>query len=638
MSGWLKLSIVKGRNLVATDTSGLSDPFVRVSLDGASAPMTTVDGGKVVTDVNLQTLNPSWNKEYLTKATKKCGALQFTVWDSARLGKDTFMGEFVVDVGVGTERGSAGEAWLPLGPRKGNAADEELFQKKKNDFGEIYVKWFWTYSTIGQLLCHEDINKEEDVPLEDFETGKLTKEITRVSNMAYYLCLPWFWIDEKFRWENPFDSLLVLCITTYVCVEDLLAEIFVFIVFALMLKWLAHRVQYGYYGEPIPAVPVKAYPDPFAWMRDYGNMTMQLQITQNSCAMVSDLCDWVTQVLTWERQDSAWALTQAFAGWTVVAYLGYAPPFRYILLAAFWYMFTYYPLMFYYPKLYKVVEPAALIARLTGGCADAGADAGAAGAGGAGGSCCALACAEPEEAPAPVAAEKEGEVHPCLTEALRIFTHKEGWVTVSQGEGVLYEKAHAAWCPTVLVRVSGVMKVPVQKFATFITDTETAKLYDPLLDKVKELEEYADGSRAVYTCFKAPVMFITARDFVSQMSSSLVHPDNFAKHGLKCPEFCAAVPKDLKDFHNEAGVFVTGGRVMTHAKGTPTKEYVRGKIHGFGWVAEPLTESSTKITFNMATDPGGMIPAKVAEKANSVQAQKFKTIKKILEGREKSGK
>ena len=626
MSGWLKVQVLKGRNLLATDTSGFSDPFVRVSLDGASAPLTTVEGGKAVTARKLVTLNPNWNETFNCRVSKKSGSLRFAVWDQARIGDDTFMGRATIEVGLASEMGSAGEAVLKLVPREGNSKDEAAF--KKSGFGELHVRWFWTYSTLGQLLSPDDVNKEEDVPLQDFETAKLTNEVTRFSNTMYALCLPWFWLNEKFMWENPFESLFVLYVGTYVCVNDLLLEVMVLTLAVLMIKWLVFRAMYGYYGKPITEVPTKMYPDPFAWMRDYENLTLQLQTTQNACAAASDLCDYVREVLTWERQDTSLLLTQFLLAWTVCAYFSFSIPCRYILLASFWYMFTYYPLMMQYPRLYKKVEPGALFGTVMGLISPQPEDSAT------------TSTSAPVEEEEVVEAKEEANggakcdpsgVYPCFAKILEMKAHT-AWEMVQNANGVRYEKAKVDSFGATVIKISGDIEASSAAFGVFISEADNVPLYDPLIDKVDTLAENPDGSKVMYTSFKSPVMFVTPRDFVSHVKGSLISPEAYQKYNLSCTP-APEGETNPDNYLTDHGVMVSGGRATKHPKGKDKAGFVRGTIFGFVWIAEPLSMTKIKLTYLMSMSPNGMIPAKAAEKANAAQVEKFKKIRALLEAK-----
>eukprot|EP01059_Diplonema_ambulator_P011347 TRINITY_DN21298_c0_g1_i1.p1 TRINITY_DN21298_c0_g1~~TRINITY_DN21298_c0_g1_i1.p1 ORF type:complete len:640 (+),score=195.78 TRINITY_DN21298_c0_g1_i1:29-1921(+) len=629
MSGWLRLTVVKGKGLLGTDATGLSDPLVRVAIDGSSAPMKTVDGEPVVTKAKNMTLNPVWNQEFVVPITKSKGVLRFDVWDMPMsmnltkglnpvmsaiplqlnilgdLGDEEFMGRVEVEVGLGTKLGSAGETWLTLKPRNGNEKDKAVWDKKgKGDknFGEIYVKWYWTYSSLGKILAKDDLSADEEYKEADFELGKLLHQIERFSNWAYNVCLPWWWLSEKFMWTSPYESLFVLWIVTTCCLNDWLSELFFGMLAALMIKWLVYRSVYGYYGEPKEAEEKKSYPDPFAWMRAQENRNMQLQQTQNLCAMLNEQFDYVVEVLTWERQETAASLTKFLAVWTVLAALGYWPAFRYVLLGVTWYMFTLYPLMYKYPKAYKALTTLSFSSTSQG------------------------SSSEPVYEEEAQEEAKKGDLPHNVRKVLEV--HKNGnWFTV-QDKDVKFEKCKVDWCKIPVCRFSTTMKTSTEKIAAFIGDPLNAKQYDALLKDVCTVEDL--GSAAViYMAFKSPVPFVTPRDILCKVQSARLTAEDLKAYGLTDNSGNIATERDSKDMR---GTLANGAVSCVHAAKPPCEGYVRGHMPVFGWIIEYVAADEIKATMIMGMDPRGSIPAKAVDLANVEQVAKMRKIKKILEG------
>eukprot|EP00755_Sulcionema_specki_P004378 Sspe_Gene.29931::Locus_14476_Transcript_2_2_Confidence_0.667_Length_2135::g.29931::m.29931 len=359
MSGWLRLTVVQGRGLAPADASGKSDPYVCASLDGASAPIIDKYGKQAITKAKLQTLTPVWNENFIAKVYRPKGLLRLDVFDHDNVGSDTFIGRAEIEVGCGTPSGSDGEVWVKLMPRPGNKKDQKLWDARaakvgagESPFGEIQIRWFWTYSSLGELLSSTDsdlVESQREKPPE-YELWRLQTAITRFSNWCYYLCVPWWWLSERFMWTRPYESFFLLALLTWVCVNDMLCELFVLTLLFVLVKWHFHRARWGPDGPPTDVIEGKSYPDPFAWMRAWDNLNEQLHFTQIMCGYYSDLLDYVVEVLTWQRQDTSLALTRFFAVWTALATLGYWPEFRWVFLAAMWYMFIWYPMMFNFPK------------------------------------------------------------------------------------------------------------------------------------------------------------------------------------------------------------------------------------------------------------------------------------------------
>ena len=102
----LFLHLQGGRNLVARDVTGSSDPYVVAQLGNK----------KFKSKIIQQTLYPRWNEvfafEFLPTSEEK--TLRFTVMDWDRLTKDDFMGECSVDLSSLELDTPAKSKWIPL--------------------------------------------------------------------------------------------------------------------------------------------------------------------------------------------------------------------------------------------------------------------------------------------------------------------------------------------------------------------------------------------------------------------------------------------------------------------------------------------------------------------------------------------
>jgi hypothetical protein len=99
------VEIVEGKDLIAADSDGLSDPFVNVRL--ISEPKK-----KFRTNVYRKSLNPHWNETFEFHFDTLADTLEFHVWD-----KDTFKNDFLgaAFLSLGSCKiGENAEHWLPL--------------------------------------------------------------------------------------------------------------------------------------------------------------------------------------------------------------------------------------------------------------------------------------------------------------------------------------------------------------------------------------------------------------------------------------------------------------------------------------------------------------------------------------------
>jgi len=82
------VSVVSGRNLVARDSGGTSDPFCVV----------TAGTSKAKTPIKMKTLNPTWNSELQISLDQTSTSIDVIVYDWDRFSADTYMGECSIPV------------------------------------------------------------------------------------------------------------------------------------------------------------------------------------------------------------------------------------------------------------------------------------------------------------------------------------------------------------------------------------------------------------------------------------------------------------------------------------------------------------------------------------------------------------
>lgn len=149
------IKAIAGRNLAAKDSTGKSDPFLKISL--ASNPKV-----KVKTTIIKQDLNPTWNEEFtlpVKEASKE--VLHVTCWDWDKFARNDFMGEFSVPLSAisGTK-----DEWFKLNSRAGK--DDKIS-------GEIHL----VLSLSGQpapALPTGEQKQEKKINVEEFVGKKLT--------------------------------------------------------------------------------------------------------------------------------------------------------------------------------------------------------------------------------------------------------------------------------------------------------------------------------------------------------------------------------------------------------------------------------------------------------------------------------
>lgn len=82
----------RGKNLIAMDAGGSSDPYVKLWLDASAKKQ------KHKTDVIRRTVDPDWNRSFSLPVEASEGRLHIQVWDWEMLSRNDFMGGMSFDV------------------------------------------------------------------------------------------------------------------------------------------------------------------------------------------------------------------------------------------------------------------------------------------------------------------------------------------------------------------------------------------------------------------------------------------------------------------------------------------------------------------------------------------------------------
>jgi len=190
-----------------------------------------------------------------------------------------------------------------------------------------------------------------------------------------------------------------------------------------------------------------------------------------------------------------------------------------------------------------------------------------------------------------------------------------------------------SWCPIRAMRITGVMNVTSTVFAEYIENPENAKDYDDMYKDVKVVETRASGAVCMHATFTTPSFIVSPRDVSTVQINALLPLETIQHFNLKLHESIAP-PEDSSDYIKTPGVFVNSGMSITHPKiPDPFEKYVRGIVHRFGWIVEPISPEASKVSLLLSFDPSGSIPKKIVEIANGVQVKKWEKVKKHLESK-----
>lgn len=105
----LIIQVIEARNLLAMDSNGLSDPYVKVQLGRQRAK----------TKVVKKSLNPIWDEEFSFRVGNLKEEICISVLDEDKYFADDFLGQIKVPVSnlLDKENLSLGIQWYPLQPK-----------------------------------------------------------------------------------------------------------------------------------------------------------------------------------------------------------------------------------------------------------------------------------------------------------------------------------------------------------------------------------------------------------------------------------------------------------------------------------------------------------------------------------------
>eukprot|EP01064_Diplonema_japonicum_P013130 TRINITY_DN20539_c0_g2_i1.p1 TRINITY_DN20539_c0_g2~~TRINITY_DN20539_c0_g2_i1.p1 ORF type:complete len:923 (+),score=258.27 TRINITY_DN20539_c0_g2_i1:84-2852(+) len=160
MSGSLRIRVIEGRQMIPMDTTGYSDPFVKVKFQNEEKQ----------TKVCARTLNPKWDAESFVFLHKnKVNKVTITVYDHDKVGSNDFMGMAELTFGAGLPNSDS--IWLPLKPRPDNADDKALLEKY-GGMGEVKIDYSHTYFALSKYLASDHLLDQ----LENKTVGKPAKK------------------------------------------------------------------------------------------------------------------------------------------------------------------------------------------------------------------------------------------------------------------------------------------------------------------------------------------------------------------------------------------------------------------------------------------------------------------------------
>eukprot|EP01060_Flectonema_neradi_P036729 TRINITY_DN7153_c0_g1_i3.p1 TRINITY_DN7153_c0_g1~~TRINITY_DN7153_c0_g1_i3.p1 ORF type:complete len:263 (+),score=39.22 TRINITY_DN7153_c0_g1_i3:74-862(+) len=253
MSGWLSVEILQGKDIQLTNLLRGGKSFVTVKCSMASG-----EGKGAFETGKKNGKNPYYSMREVMQTNKEDGEITIELREDAIIGSEV-KGTHKIDVSRKGD-GLTGTSWLNFGK------------------GMVLVKWNSSFSPIGNLFASSAEVVPPPAPQADFSTGLLRAEIGRVSGHGYNLCVPYWWLSERWTWVTPYESMFVLSVGSLVFYYDVFHWGFPLFLFMCMMKSYYKRVRYGPVQEEIAAL---GFLGNVEWIKD------TLQVTQTTLTTVN---------------------------------------------------------------------------------------------------------------------------------------------------------------------------------------------------------------------------------------------------------------------------------------------------------------------------------------------------------------
>jgi Ca2+-dependent lipid-binding protein len=117
------IKIIRARNLMAKDSNGFSDPYVKVTMGLSSVRTTT----------RKMNLNPDWGMVFPFDWDRSMRFAKIEVWDEDDISADDFLGSVLIPL-YSLREGMSSVKWYPLGRRSNKSHVSGL---KKNIIFEL---------------------------------------------------------------------------------------------------------------------------------------------------------------------------------------------------------------------------------------------------------------------------------------------------------------------------------------------------------------------------------------------------------------------------------------------------------------------------------------------------------------------
>eukprot|EP00756_Hemistasia_phaeocysticola_P001594 Hpha_TRINITY_DN11128_c0_g1::TRINITY_DN11128_c0_g1_i1::g.27878::m.27878 len=332
--GELVLEIIEARGLPKADLLGKSDPYVTVNFSTGRTEQFRK------TKVISRDLDPQWNESLKFKIYNEEDTATLIVYDyDAGPKADDIICQAPI-ITFGGSRGNEGDEWIQLI----QPAAASLRQRKlKSSWGELHIKWAYTYSSIGDLFAADDESSEEE---EDVAMGQLLDSVSRLGAYGYNAAAFAFSAADIMMWSRPFATIttVLFVLFAFFFARTLLDTLFPVLVVVVMGRSYFMRLRFGSEWDQKGSLPVVEMPPftpsstvPGARLRR--TMPVIRQLLTNPSEVLSPLnakkykklafvwvntaltaLDAASDILAWRNEAAAQAITRSAILATIFVY------------------------------------------------------------------------------------------------------------------------------------------------------------------------------------------------------------------------------------------------------------------------------------------------------------------------------
>lgn len=237
-----------------------------------------------------------------------------------------------------------------------------------------------------------------------------------------------------------------------------------------------------------------------------------------------------------------------------------------------------------------------------------------------------------EAAAEPMSPAVPTDAIPTINKMIDLYKHN-GWTVSKTLDNCLLEDMPAPFAPDrKVLRISTTFNCTLGTFCEFLADVSQVRKYDPMLESFDVVDDTPAGI-VLYTSYKQQTRLVAPRDFCTMTAKAELNSADADAHGLPpC-----------------AGAYVQCS--VNSAARPPVKQFTRGIVHVFGYVAIAERDSSIgrgasqsgvvatptiKVHNILCVDPSGSVPKWLVDAASAESCKKLALIRKLCEDRQRS--